>query len=261
MRYIDTGSNYFSFESHQRLAKVAGDLLADFHISTKVGFFRSRQGVENSLDPERLSHAVAMTGAELGRSPDIILLHNPELTISSMPGPEGRETLFRAMDVLHEASASGYCRGWGISTWEPQALSTILDGADVPDELRPDVLLTRAGLLVRESAITAGETLAHQLGVVPTSHWGMSPFGGISPRTLLAGINCCQFIRPGQDCTNVQAAFRTSFFLPTVQRVVVGTDNHDHLSELVGAASLAVDKDRITRYRERLRIRQSTRHT
>jgi hypothetical protein len=45
-------------------------------------------------------------------------------------------------------------------------------------------------------------------------------------------------------CTQAQTAFRTAFEGPSVERVVVGTDNLMHLHELVMATTLRPDEGR-----------------
>ncbi|MFK8909432.1 hypothetical protein [Streptomyces sp. YS-3] len=56
----------------------AGDLLPNFSLSTKVGFFPGG----HSLDPARLRTAVEQAVKDLGREPDLVFLHNPEHSAS-----------------------------------------------------------------------------------------------------------------------------------------------------------------------------------
>lgn len=44
---LDTAYNYRGFTSHRTLASTASDLLSEFTISTKVGFFPSSRGHEH----------------------------------------------------------------------------------------------------------------------------------------------------------------------------------------------------------------------
>lgn len=52
--HLDTGFSYRAFTSHETLADVAADLLGRFTVSTKIGFFRTPDGVRHSLAPELL---------------------------------------------------------------------------------------------------------------------------------------------------------------------------------------------------------------
>jgi aryl-alcohol dehydrogenase-like predicted oxidoreductase len=78
---LDTAYNYHRFASHRTLARIAGDLLGRFEISTKVGYFPDG----HDLDPARLRQAVEQAAADLGRIPDTVLLHNPEHSPEQVP--------------------------------------------------------------------------------------------------------------------------------------------------------------------------------
>ncbi|HWR49332.1 MAG TPA: hypothetical protein VN327_17240, partial [Pseudonocardiaceae bacterium] len=86
---LDTGYNYLGFTSHRTLARTAGDLLPEFMISTKVGFFPGSARAEHSLDPRRLRQAVEESVEDLCRPPDVVLLHNPERTLAALPPDAG----------------------------------------------------------------------------------------------------------------------------------------------------------------------------
>ena len=219
--------------SHRTLATVAGDLLPKFSISTKVGYFEDG----HSLDPARLRGAVERAVKELGRELDTVLLHNPE---HSTPNTE---TLMQACSVLAEAAADGRCRTWGLSIWDPRPLV----GLDLP---RPDVLMVRSGLLVSSSVLDASEALV--IGWRPAAVWGMSPFGGSTAAPVWEKINPRVFLQ-ASDATPVQAALRVAFALPKVAAVAVGTDDTDHLRELVGATAHEIDTDAVWEYRHLLR--------
>ncbi|MFJ4680911.1 aldo/keto reductase [Kitasatospora sp. NPDC088783] len=230
---LDTASNYLSHRSHHALATVAGDLLPKFSISTKVGCFEDG----HSLDPVRLRGAVERAVTELGREPDTVLLHNPE---HSAPNTE---TLMHACSVLAEAAADGRCGAWGLSTWDPRPLV----GLDLP---RPDVLMIRSGLLVSSGVLDAAEALV--TGWRPTAVWGMSPFGGSTTAHMWEKIDPRVFLR-APDATPIQAALRVAFALPKVAAVAVGTDDAEHLRELVGATTYEINTDVVREYRRLLR--------
>ncbi|MEU8698658.1 aldo/keto reductase [Streptomyces sp. NPDC048680] len=236
---LDTSANYLGFRSHETLAKVAGDLLAEFTISTKVGFF---PGGEHSLDPVRLLQAVERTVRDLGREPDVVLLHNPEHTLGS--APDAHAVLAQACGVLVDATAQGLCQGWGISVWDTTALAGI---GDVP---RPDVLMVRAGLFVGVGDLEASERLMKRWR--PVSVWGMSPFGGVRGAGGWGEFDPLVFLRDGQG-SQQQAAFRAAFHLPAVDAMAVGTDAPEHLRELTEALEFTVDGGVVKEYRQLLR--------
>jgi pyridoxine 4-dehydrogenase len=122
VRALDTGYNYLGFTSHRTLARTAGDLLSEFTISTKVGFFPGAAGAEHSLSPRRLFEAVEKSAEDLCLPPDVVLLHNPERTLASLRPGAGSDCLAAACAALHEASAAALCGSWGISSWDPQSL-------------------------------------------------------------------------------------------------------------------------------------------
>lgn len=56
--------------------------------------------------------------------------------------------------------------------------------------------------------------------------------------------------------TRVQAALRSAYALPRVDAVAVGTDNVDHLRELIGALAYEVDDQMVREYRQLLQARR-----
>ncbi|WP_316520143.1 aldo/keto reductase [Kitasatospora brasiliensis] len=179
--------------------------------------------------------------------PDVVFLHNPEASL--VAGERGEEQLASACGVLAEAVAAGTCGAWGIASWNPCAVAAVANSVPVV----PDVLMVRSGLLVGSAVLAAGEFLAERWGIPVERRWGMSPFGGnltgppwgrSDPRLFLAGTT--------GESTPVQAAFRAAFELPPVGAVVVGTDQPDHLRELVDATELAADAELIGGYRRLL---------
>ncbi|MGW2397161.1 aldo/keto reductase [Kitasatospora sp. NPDC001664] len=249
MTAVDTASNYLGFGSHAKLAEVGGDLLPRFMISTKVGYFPASDGrVRHSLVPEDLRAAVAGANRELGRTPEVVFLHNPEASL--VAGEQGKEQLAAACGVLAEAATAGWCGAWGISSWNPRVLAAL--GSSLP--LAPDVLMVRSGLLVGHQVMAAGEILARQWGVPRERRWGMSPFGGDLTDPPWRRSDSRLFLADHADAhaTQVQAAFRVAFELPLVGAVAVGTDEPDHLRELVAATGLTVRGELIDRYRRLL---------
>lgn len=254
---LDTAYNYFGFKSHQTLARIVGDLLPLFTISTKLGFFPVCDGTEHSLDPKRLRQALEETTEKLQRLPNVVLLHNPEHSLRRLEGNAAEACLMGAFMALHEAAEAGLCHAWGISTWDPRPVVQVLrswEGSSLP---RPTVAMVRTGVLVSAEVLDAAEYMYNQLGVDDVGRWGMSPLGGDGNAEVWRHVDCRAFLTPEQDCSNLQAAFRLAFALPTVAQVAVSTNRSDHLQALVEAESLKVDADKLVRYRRMLRERQT----
>ncbi|MFI9210186.1 aldo/keto reductase [Streptomyces sp. NPDC053253] len=235
--HLDTASNYLRHRSHEVLKTVAGDLLPMFSVSTKVGYFPGG----HSLAPARLRAAVEQAAKDLGREPNAVLLHNPE---HSRPDAE---TLAQACSVLADAAQTGLCGGWGVSSWDPRPLVEL----DAP---RPDVLMVRSGLLVGVDVLEAAEALVARWR--PSQVWGMSPFGGSTTEAVWGKFDPRIFLRDSPPATRVQAAFRSAYGLPRADAVAVGTDNVDHLRELVGALAYEVDDQVVREYRQLLQARR-----
>ncbi|PGH48133.1 aldo/keto reductase [Streptomyces sp. Ru87] len=248
---IDTSFNYHGFHSHAALANVGGGLLPRFEISTKVGFFPAAGGAEHSLNPDMLRAAVEQANRDLGRAPDLVFLHNPERSLpeSSLAA---QDALGAACATLEKAAADGFCRAWGISSWDPRPLRGLVDDT-LP---RPEAIMVRAGLFTPLDVLEASETLAARWHLGTDRLWGMSPFGGGTRDPLWETFNSRVFIQnPDDDLTTVQAAFRAAYRLPQVERVAVGTDDPSHLAELIAALLYETDDDRLCTYRQLLRDR------
>ncbi|MGH3903591.1 MAG: aldo/keto reductase, partial [Pseudonocardiaceae bacterium] len=235
----------------------AGDLLPQFAISTKIGFFPYGNGAAPSLDPARLRQAVHESVDDLGVRPEVIFLHSPERTLATLPPKQARDSLASACAVLTEAAATGLCGSWGITSWDPRPLlSTLRFSEDAPC-LVPDILMVRAGLTVGSDILDASEDVAALMGVAANARWGMSPFGGGVHDEVWATTNIRTFLRPGQECSNLQATFRVAYDLPSVSQLAVGTNSATHLGELANATRLQVDADTISRYRQLIRAERS----
>ncbi|GAA2507336.1 aldo/keto reductase [Streptomyces gobitricini] len=247
---LDTSTNYLGFRSHQTLGRTAGDLLPEFTISTKVGYFAGPGGVEHSLDPIRLHAAVEQAAEDLGREPDVVFLHNPEHSVREA-APHHQEVLAQAFAALDDATAKGLCAAWGVASWDPSPLLSLIHTTVA----KPAVLMVRAGLLVGAGTLDAADTLTKAWGLDGGHVWGMSPFGGSTSAPVWARIDPRVFLRDSSRLTRVQSAFRAAYHLPQVGSVVVGTDEPAHLSELVGALAAEVEERTIQEYRRLLRNR------
>ncbi|WP_255622853.1 aldo/keto reductase [Pseudonocardia sp. DSM 110487] len=277
VRAIDTAFNYDGFGSHRRLRRL--ELIDEFSVSTKVGFFPSPSGgVEHSLDPARLQRAIETSATDLGRRPDIVFLHSPERSLPQQRSPQGgreespaeaREMLWAACAVLEQARADGWCERWGMACWDPFPVWRCLSGAE--GEPRLDVVMTRAGLMAKPQVLDAAEALAQRYDLPAQARWGMSPFGGDAQHAVWDAIDPRRFVRSPHGDTGgeprpprpsgagsgvvsrLAAAFRAAFELPSVGRVAVGASSAAHLDELVTAAGLDLDAEEIGRYRALLR--------
>ncbi|MFF5649839.1 aldo/keto reductase [Streptomyces collinus] len=247
---LDTGSNYLGFRSHQVLAQTAGDLLPKFTVSTKVGYFPGPDGAGHSLDPVRLHAAMEQVAEDLGREPDLVFLHNPEYSLREA-APHNQEALVQACATLDAAVAKGLCAAWGVASWDPLPLPSLID-TTAP---RPAVLMVRAGLLVGARTLDAADALTEAWGLEGDKVWGMSPFGGSTSTPVWDRIDPRVFLRDGSPLSRVQAAFRAAYHLPRVGSVAVGTDEPAHLGELIGALAGGVDERTVQEYRSFLRDR------
>ncbi|MFI0154190.1 aldo/keto reductase [Streptomyces lydicus] len=247
---IDTSTNYLGFRSHQVLARTAGDLLPKFRLSTKVGYFPAPDGAEHSLAPGRLYEAVEKAARDLGREPDVVFLHNPEHSLHE-GAAHSRDALAQACAALEEATSSGLCGAWGIASWNPSPLTSLID-ATTP---RPSAFMVRAGLLVGIRTLDAADAVATSWGLNSSMVWGMSPFGGGANAPVWDRVDPRVFLRAGAGLSPVQAAFRAAYELPKVGTVAVGTDNPAHLQDLIEALAGQVDERTIDEYRNVLRAR------
>ncbi|MFD4023831.1 aldo/keto reductase [Streptomyces sp. NPDC058576] len=245
---IDTSTNYFGFQAHNALADVAGDLLPNFTVSTKVGYFPAEGTSEHSLDPDRLRGAIAGAVRDLGREPDLVFLHNPEHSLAQAAERSAPNLLGDACSVLVDATARGLCGSWGISSWDPRPLAE-LQSREYP---RPDVLMLRAGLLVGAEVLRAGDTLASRMGAAEV--WGMSPFAGDTRDPVWEKFDPRLFLRAPEQASWAQAAFRVAFHLPEAAKMAVSSNNAEHLSELVESLAHEVDSTAVTEYRRLLTI-------
>ena len=253
---IDTAYNYFSFKSHQTLARIAGDLLPLFTISTKLGFFPISDGTQHSLGPKRLRQALEETTEKLQRPPNVALLHNPEHSLRNLEDNAAKACLAKAFMALQEATDSRLCHAWGISTWGPRPLVSVLQSLKGSSLSRPTVAMVRTGVLVSSGVLDAAEFMCNQLGVDDAGRWGMSPLGGDGHAEVWRPVDCRALLMPGQECSKLQAAFRLAFALPTVTQVAVSTNRSDHLQAMIEAKSLKIDADKLVRYRRMLQERQ-----
>lgn len=207
-----------------------------------MGFFPSAGGAEHSLDPVRLRLAVERAARELGREPDIVLLHNPERSLAGLSPADGHALLGNACTTLADAARDGLCRTWGVASWDTRSLGMV----QVDDLPSPDILMVRAGFLVGIDLLDATTVLS--TAWQPGETWGMSPFGG-GHRKVWEEFDPRPFLRPHHGgLSHIQAAFRTAFHLPSATAMAVGTDDPGHLAQLVQALAAEVDTSPVSQY-------------
>jgi pyridoxine 4-dehydrogenase len=217
-------------------------------ISTKVGFFHSGGNISHSLEPQVLLSAIHQFSNDLGRTPNLIFLHNPERTLSLLGDDQAGRTLAKAVECLQQAVDEGACDSWGISCWEPNHLLRSVKNTSLP--VKPAVLMVRSGLLVKVSDILQAEQL--QLVLNPSMMWGMSPFGGNNPLELFGKVDLSAFLTPSSRsalASHAAVALRIAFCLPNVSHIAISTNSCSHLDDLVSGLSLMIDPNQITKYR------------
>ena len=129
VRELDTAYNYRGFTSHKRLAYIADDLLPEFAVSTKIGFFPSGARAEHSLDPSRLRNAVEKSVVDLEIRPRVVFLHNPERTLAALAPNDAHNRFVAACTILADSVATGLCDSWGVSCWDPRPVLQQCDTA------------------------------------------------------------------------------------------------------------------------------------
>lgn len=237
---LDTAGSYHDGQAHQLLSAAAGDLLERFRISTKLSV---RAGWPSL-------HEQAWRGIDkLGTRPEVLLLHNPEHVLRQLPGQHSRQRWWAGTAAsMAELVERGACRAWGVASWDPRPLVPVLTNT-AGQTRRPEVVMIRAGLLVPAEVRTALDTLLDQLP--SAARWGMSPFAG-NPRLLDdIPLHVLLASQQHQAASRWQIAVAAAWQLPAVSRLAVGA-RAGHLDELVTAADLLLDRQRLTAFRRQL---------
>ncbi|MEU5210244.1 aldo/keto reductase [Streptomyces sp. NPDC020742] len=180
----------------------------------------------------------------------MVFLHNPEHSLHEGTA-HSRDALAQACAALEEATSSGLCGAWGVASWNPSPLPSLID-ATTP---RPSAFMVRVGLLVGIKTLDAADAVTATWRLNGNVVWGMSPFGGGANAPVWGRIDSRVFLRDGTGLSPMQAAFRAAYELPKVGTVAVGTDSPAHLSDLIDALAGQVDERAIEEYRNLLRAR------
>ncbi|MER7829612.1 aldo/keto reductase [Streptomyces sp. NPDC095602] len=83
-------------------------------------------GPAHSLDPLRLNSALKEAAKDLGREPDLVFLHNPERSLRETV-PHHKDLLAAACTALDDAKAKGLCGAWGVASWDPSPVMSLVD--------------------------------------------------------------------------------------------------------------------------------------
>ncbi|KAB7833524.1 aldo/keto reductase [Streptomyces mobaraensis] len=128
--WVDTAPNYGGGRAQIQLAAVLADH-PGMRASTKTGFFTPEQAsaavtagvllqdqaaTGYSLMPAFVRWQVERSVRELGRTPDVVYVHNPER--ADLHVPHIRARLREAMVVLEELADAGQIGGYGVATWD-----------------------------------------------------------------------------------------------------------------------------------------------
>ncbi|WP_436787923.1 aldo/keto reductase [Yinghuangia sp. YIM S10712] len=135
-RWIDTAPNYAGGLAEQALAPVLAEH-PHVRVSTKAGFLPrrvldaimdqrllpARPAGGHSLAPQVLRLQVTRSRHELGCTPDLVFVHNPEHPLWAPEVDARADTravlagLLTAFDVLEEEASAGRIGGYGVATW------------------------------------------------------------------------------------------------------------------------------------------------
>ncbi|MFI1799011.1 aldo/keto reductase [Streptomyces sp. NPDC020379] len=128
--WVDTAPNYGRGRAQVELGPVLGEFPA-VKVSTKTGFFTPEQAqaavtagvlpqgqaaAGYSLAPGFVRWQVKRSVRQLGRTPDVVYVHNPERAAPHVPHIHAR--LRDAFVVLEELADAGHIGGYGVATWD-----------------------------------------------------------------------------------------------------------------------------------------------
>lgn len=150
--------------------------------------------------------------------------------------------------------------GENATLWNAAAVLSTLDSTPVGMMADPAAVMIRAGLLVGDTELSAGQALGDRFGLPIPARLGMSPFGGDTRGDIWREVDPRRFLQPGQTTTRFAAALRIAFELPVCGAVAVGTSRTDHLRERATAPDLDTDQARIKSYRELLSSARAAAH-
>ncbi|GAA2137987.1 aldo/keto reductase [Kitasatospora kazusensis] len=250
--WVDTAPNYESGQAENSLAMVLG-MYPDLHVSTKVGFVADsakRLGVQagalsaedaergHCLAPDYVGWQVARSKRRLGRTPDLVFLHNPEHHCAS---EEIADRLLVAFLALEEACSNGTISAYGVATWRGFS-SGLLDVGTLLE------LASKAG--GPQHHLRAIQLPISMVHLAPVAHaldgygvlvdaveaelevFASAPLHG-GEITGMITQELSDLIRPGS--TPVQSALAVVASAPGVRRVLLSTGNREHWRQAADA--------------------------
>ncbi|MFJ6926464.1 aldo/keto reductase [Streptomyces nigra] len=239
--WIDTATNYHHGRSQTQLQPVLA-ANPDLRVSTKVGFFTPDIATA-ARDAGVVTPAEAASGhclthryvawqsgrnaAELGRTPDVVFVHNPER--ATRP----RDAIAAAFTALEVEARAGRIGGYGVATWTGfEGAFTVADLLDIASRCGgPDHHLAAVQLPV---SLVMLKPLAQALdGTGPLAEAtaaGLNTFasaplhGGELPAMVTDQL--AQLI--DSDASPAEAALRVTASTPGVNHILLGSGRAQH---------------------------------
>ena len=250
--WVDTAPNYESGQAETSLAPVLG-MYRDLHVSTKVGFVpdsAKRLGVRTGalsvedaerghcLAPDYVGWQVARSKRRLGRTPDLVFLHNPEHHCAS---EEITDRLSAAFLALEEACSNGTISGYGVATWRGFSsglldVGTLLELASKAGgpqhHLRAIQLpISLVHLAPVAQALDGSGVLADAVEAELEVFASAPLHGGEIPGMITQEVS--ELVSPGS--TPIQSALAVVASAPGVRRVLLSTGNPEHWRQAADA--------------------------
>ncbi|MFF4814520.1 aldo/keto reductase [Kitasatospora sp. NPDC001309] len=250
--WVDTAPNYAVGRAEAELATVLAERPA-VRVSTKVGFIpenAKRAGIRSGaltsaeaehghcLSPGYITWQVTRSGRMLGRTPDLVFLHNPEHALGNA---DARDGLYQAFAALEAACDQHGIPEYGVSTWTGFTRGIF----DLPTLL--DLATKVGGRQHRFRAVQLPVSVVHLAPVaqaldgrgvlVDAQAAGIQVFasaplhGGEIPDMIRPEL--ATLIRPGS--TTAQAALAVTASAPGVNRVLLSTGNTEHWAQAAEA--------------------------
>ncbi|QKW19399.1 aldo/keto reductase [Kitasatospora sp. NA04385] len=246
--WIDTAPNYGRGSAEAALFRVLGDN-PQVRVSTKVGFIpRPLRGTAvkdqvldeveaasgHSLAPEYIAWQIECSRRAMGRTPDVVFLHNPE---HHCEPDQVRKRLYASFAALEEACARQAIGGYGVATWNGFSdgvfgvplLLDLATKAGGPNHHLKAIQLPLS--LVKLRAIAEafdGSGVLAEARAAGLDVFASAPLhGGEVPKLVTSQL--AELIRPGSS--PAQAGLAVVASAPGVRRVLLSTDRTGHWIE------------------------------
>ncbi len=234
--WIDTAPNYQHGRAQTRLRPVlAGN--PDLRVSTKVGFAAAASDAR-VLTPGEAASGHCLTdryviwqsrrnAAELGRTPDVVFVHNPERTACPLDAITG------AFTALEAEARAGRIGGYGVATWTGfESAFSVADLLDIaarcggPGHHLAAVQLPVSLVMLKPVAQALDGTgpLAEATAVGLGRFISAPLHGGELPAMVTDEL--ARLIDPGT--TPAEAALRVTASTPGVKHILLGSGRAQH---------------------------------